>query len=360
VSRAAIWKEVTVTVTDAHTPAVAELAEQNRELQAENRKLWSVVNELKDAVREMRKPSAPVAPELDPPQGLSRRRLLTAGTAGAVAAAAGVAIAKPGDVLAFSASGTPLTSDMSFEGSAARPPLDSSVVWSRQATADRSQGHTESLLSLIYESNQPHAFLWPLYVQVKGPITSGASQSSSQSAGAQVRAFNRGDGGTPWMVGFHSEAYHGTDDTGGGVARAANGTTILFNGELYRRVSNGRAIGLNLQSTAPSPFGQHGDEAINVQGDWQTGLNFEPGGSRSGTRGIWLQRPFDVGIDLADNCMRMNGYISGGGGSPGIFLEESRAISIRWNKTTQHIEFCWGSTVLCYVSLNRANVNLNP
>jgi hypothetical protein len=347
-----------MTVTDAHTPALAELAEQNRQLQAENKKLWSVVNELKTAVKELRKPSAPTGPKVDPPQGLSRRRLLKASTAGAVAAAAGVAIVKPGDALAV---GTPLTTDQNFEGAPARPPLDSSVVWSRQASADRSQGHTESLLSLIYESNQPHAFLWPLYIQVTGPAVASATQGTSQSTGAQVRTFNRSNGGTPWMVGYHAEGFHGADDPGGTVTHSANGTSILFNGEMFRRVSNGRAIGLNLQNKdGQSPFTQHGDEAINVQGDWQNGLKFESAPTRTGTRGVWLERKFDVGIDLADNCLRMNGFINGGGGSPGIFLEESRAISIRWNKSTQHIEFCWGTTVLCYVSLERAGVNLNP
>jgi hypothetical protein len=359
-------------------PAVSELIAHNRRLQAENsalkgetEELWSVVRELRSSVDELKQPApAPVQPmppapaEDTAPGFFSRRRLLQAGTAataGAVAAAAGVAVVKPGEAAAaFSATGVPLTQFMTFEGTPTIPALDSDVVWARQSTVDPGPGHTQQVLSLIEESAQVNAFLWPLYVQVKGTSHPSATQATSQSSGAQVRAFNRSPGGTPWVTGFHSEMFHGANDTiAGSTAYAANGTSILFNGELYRRVANGRAIGLNLQNVG-GYAGQHGDEAINVQGDWQTGLRFEAFGARSGTRGIWLEHNFDVGIDLADNCLRMNGYIGGGGGSPGIFLEESRAISIRWNKTTQHIEFCWGSTVLCYVSLNRANVNLNP
>ena len=116
--------------------------------------------------------------------------------------------------------------------------------WDRVDPPGVAAGYTNQILALISEATQTNSYTWPLYIQLNGTNSPSANMNSSQNVGATVRAFNRSTG-SPWLTGFHSEVFHGRDGITSATV-AANGTSILYNGELTTNSAGGVTIGLNL------------------------------------------------------------------------------------------------------------------
>lgn len=240
---------------------------------------------------------------------------------------------------AITSSGINLTQFMNFSSATVPvPPLDTSVRWARHDPPTLEAGYTNQLLSLISESSQTNSYTWPLYIQLAATDSPSATQLTSQSTGATVRAFQRSTG-SPWVSGYHSELFHGLNGLGGPTV-ATNGTSILFNGELTRKASTGKTIGLNLQNTIGSA-GQ-GTHAIQIQPGpmgWSNGIYFEAGGT--GNIGInYDQASFGMGIDLGNNSLRMNA-------DQKVVLEAFGQVFIRYNSSNGRVEIVkGGSTVV--------------
>jgi len=217
------------------------------------------------------------------------------------------------------------------------PPLDTAVRWQRRDPASVPAGDTNEILSLIAEASQKNSYTWPLYIQLSGTTDPTADINTSQSVGSTVRAFNRSVG-SPSVLGYHSEMYHGMTEipARGGHDVDANGTSILFNGELTSRSSHGRTIGLNLQSFPDSTVA--GTEAINIQSTspraiWQNGIHFESFAAPiAGNIGINFDAAhYNLGIDLADNSLRLNA-------GQKIYLEKFSQIFLWYNPATARVE----------------------
>ncbi|MGO8947346.1 MAG: hypothetical protein ACLQUY_06735 [Ktedonobacterales bacterium] len=218
------------------------------------------------------------------------------------------------------------------------PPLNSSVTWSRgmnhtDATLTPQQlitqhlaselGHTftpevpspvviQALLSLIYEVSQDatDSYAYPLYVQLRTAHTTG------DCTGINSTMFQTGDG---WATAIHAEPHQ---DDGAGI-------TIGLNVEASRSAGTGRIIGANIEAA-----NGYGDQGINIQSGpvstWGTGLNFD--WNSQGTRAIWIQGNWVVGLDLGNNHMRMNA-------GQKICLEPTEAVYLTYNPSSQRIEF---------------------
>jgi len=215
-------------------------------------------------------------------------------------------------------------------------PLGSSVQWERREDVEDPQPGTTQVLSLVHENNKATAFPWTLSTLLRTKHTSG------EAAANFVRLSNYGGG---WGAGFHAEAY----SRGGSP-------TLGTNIEMHRQSGTGRVIGVNVHAvdwdiddqgaqTQPKPTLL--SEALNVQCDpqasWETGLHFD-NGSR-GTRAIWVEGSWTVGLDMGSNNIRMDA------GSK-IFFEGSSMVYMMYNAAAARIEFRYGSRVLGYIPLS--------
>ncbi|MBB6368166.1 hypothetical protein FHR56_003331 [Xanthomonas sacchari] len=247
-------------------------------------------------------------------------RVLLFGVAALVVASAG----------AITSVGEQLSQYMDFSSTpVSTPALDTSVRWGRRDASNVGPGYTNEILSLISESDQQNSFSWPLYIQLNATKHPNATQDSSQSVGATVRAFQRSTG-SPWLAGFHSELFHGYDGIAGQNV-ATHGTSILFNGELTSYTNGGSTIGLNLLNTPGSSTA--GTHAIQIQPGtrgWQNGIHFDSGAL--GNIGInFDQSNYNMGIDLGDNSLRMNA-------NQRIILEKYGSVYLRYNSTSDKVE----------------------
>ena len=188
------------------------------------------------------------------------------------------------------------------------PPLDTMVRWQRRDVENAPVGSTNQIISLIADANQKNSHTWPLYIQLAATSSPDATQATSGSVGAYVRAFNR-SAGSPWVTGYHSELYHGYASITGPQVEA-NGTSILYNGEMLTKSRHGVTIGLNLQNTVDSTG--PATHAINIQAanalaTWQNGIHFD-GRGVAGNVGINFDvaRFQNMGIDLGDNSIKLN------------------------------------------------------
>jgi hypothetical protein len=246
--------------------------------------------------------------------------------------------------VAVTSSGVTLQQFMQFSSTlASDPPLDTSVRWSRTDPVNQVEGYTNQVLSLVAEASQTNSYTWPLYILLTGTNSPSATQSSSQSAGSTVRAFQRSLG-TPWLVGYHSEVFHGqnglTPQGLDGPAIATNGTSILYNAEMIARSTGGASIGVNIQNTARSTV--QGTHAIKIQPGpqgWANGIYFDNGGA--GNIGInFDQASFAMGIDLGNNSLRVNA-------NQKLVLERFGQVFIRYNSGNGKVEIVkGGSTVV--------------
>ena len=191
------------------------------------------------------------------------------------------------------------------------PPLDSSVVWGRGIdSADRG---TVEVLSIIMDAtgNAVGVYPYPVYVQLT------TAHSYGDATGINSTLFHSG---SAWATATHAEAHQESGNTG---------TTIGSNVEVHKQTgAAGRVIGANVQSSEGDC-----DQGVNIQGEWDTALNFD--GGSSGTRGIWLQGKFEVGLDLGNNHMRMNA-------GQHICLEDTDSVYLQYNSKNGMIEF-WKS-----------------
>lgn len=243
-----------------------------------------------------------------------------------------------GTAMAFTSGGAALAQFMSFSSpSAAVPALDTSVRWDRVDPPGTGVGYTHQVVSLITEATQTNSYAWPLYIQLTGTNSPNATQASSQSVGATVRAFNRSTG-SPWLTGFHSEVFHGKDGLNGATI-AAKGTSILYNGELTTYTGSGTTIGLNLQNTGSSTT--PGSHAINIQPGqrgWMNGIHFDSGAV--GNIGINFDAArYNMGIDLGDNSVRMNA-------NQRMYLERFGSVYLQFNSSTNRVEIVRSGTVV--------------
>ena len=214
------------------------------------------------------------------------------------------------------------------------PPLGTMVRWQRRNPPDAPLGSTNQILSLIAEANQTNSHTWPLYIQLSATDAVNATQATSGSVGAYVRAFNRSIG-SPWLAAYHSEIYHGFTALGGQQVEAA-GTSILYNGEMLTKSRHGVTIGLNLQNT-PDSTGS-ATHAINIQSannvaTWQNGLHFD-GHGVVGNVGVNFDgaRFQSMGIDLADNSLKLNA-------NQRVYLDATGKTYISYNTAVGRIEF---------------------
>lgn len=289
----------------------------------------------------------------------SRRRLLKRlamlGAGLSLAGAAELTVPAVQAAPADSSDGYTLQSSEIFSDgpfAASLPPLDSSVTWSRginhtdtaptaqqqaaQHIADNPSisgqppttvkllpySGTHELLSLIYEVTPAASefYAYPLYVQLR------TAHDSGDCTGINSTMFQTGGG---WATAIHAEPHQ---DEGAGI-------TIGVNVEANRSAGTGRVIGANVLSS------QGGlNEAVNIQtGDgcsWETGLNFDYGSQ--GTRAIWIQGKWVVGLDLGNNHMRMNA-------GQKICLEDTDGVYLTYNPHSQRIEFWrFGSLVASF------------
>ncbi|MBO9872689.1 MULTISPECIES: hypothetical protein [Xanthomonas] len=250
----------------------------------------------------------------------------------------GVAVLVAANAGAITSVGEQLSQYMDFSSTpVSSPALDTSVRWGRRDTSNVGPGYTNEILSLISESDQQNSYSWPLYIQLNATTHPNATQDSSQSVGATVRAFQRSTG-SPWLAGFHSELFHGYD----GIAErnvATNGTSILFNGELTSYTNGGSTIGLNLLNTPGSSVA--GTHAIQIQPGthgWQNGIHFDSGAL--GNVGInFDQSTYNMGIDLGDNSLRMNA-------NQRIIFEKYGSVYLRYNSASDKVELVKKGTVV--------------
>jgi hypothetical protein len=210
------------------------------------------------------------------------------------------------------------------------PPIESDVAWLRRDPSGVGAGYTNMLLALISENTQTNSFSWPLYVELRGTSSSSATQTTSQSVGATVRAYNSSIG-SPWLAAFHSEPHHG--ENWEGKTSNANGTTIGYNMELSRLTSYGTAIGIELQNTVN--FSANGDIGLNIVSTgsnkgWGSGIYFQ-GGAGAGNVAINMEAQYNLGLDLGPNSMRMNA-------GEKVILEHYGTAWLSYNPTTGNIE----------------------
>jgi hypothetical protein len=196
-----------------------------------------------------------------------------------------------------------------FGDSAEQPPLDSPVIWMRGQKQSTPPEYSVEILSLIQEVVAERSYPWPLYIQLT------SSHNEGHAVGAYVRLIEKGNG---WGTSFHTDVIH-----------EGTGTTIGSNIEVTKKTTDGRAIGVNIQSK-----GHWTEEGINLQSDstsgWKTGIHFDDGSK--GTRGIWMQGKWDVGIDMGDNAIRMNQGAE-------LCFDETRRFYVKYNPDTNRIEF---------------------
>ena len=184
---------------------------------------------------------------------------MTAGTVGAVAIGS--------TALQAQTPGCTLSCRSTFELPVVNlPPLDVPVVWQRRHTQSGPPGATHGILALVAEATGDTSFPWPLYIQLT------TSHNKGDAVGSTVRLTQLGNG---WGAAFHTDVYH-----------QGPSTSIGANIEITKKVDDGRAIGINIQSK-----GLTTDAAINIQtapinpssanappqptGKWNTGIHLD-------------------------------------------------------------------------------------
>lgn len=213
------------------------------------------------------------------------------------------------------------------------PPLNGAVVWRREIDAGETNPGTSSVLALYQHQGNETAlrYPWTLYAELNTHHAQGADGTAING-----RLWNQGSG---WGAGLHVETH----------ATAAN-TTIGVNVESNASTNAGRTIGVNVQARG----GDHElDQGINLQsGDttsYRDGIRFDHATTQtgihysadsSGTRAIWIEGQYAVGLDVGSNPIRMRE------GTP-IQFENTGAVTLRY--VSGRIEFRYGGRVLGYL-----------
>lgn len=223
----------------------------------------------------------------------------------------------------LTSAGDTLTSRMAWASEdgvdATLPPVDSDILWSRRDAIAQptSAVGTHMVLALVQQlTSIVEAYPVTAYIELT------AGQNRGDGVGAYVRLKKTGAG---WAAGVHTEVFHQT------AASSSNAydTSIGVNIEMTREADSGRVVGLNVAAEQGRV-----EEAINVQAQPNTeivsGLHLEPG--CTGTRALWVEGNWQVGCDLGDAPLRING-----GGQ--IQLEETGAIYMTFNVKDNRIEF---------------------
>jgi hypothetical protein len=230
-------------------------------------------------------------------------------------------------------------------------PLDSLAVWSRDDSAQAPYpGETSELLSLISDGTATNSNQWPLFIELRGTTSPAAITKNSQgtpisaSVGSTVRTIVRSTG-SPWTVGYHSEVAHGETVFATGTPIATNGTSILYNGEIRSFSTGGVTTGVNLQCVYQDSTSRYCSNGINIQTGapstfWQNGIHFDTNGNYfNGNIGInFDQAQFHMGIDLANNSLRMNA-------GQKIVLEKYGQVWISYNQAKNTVEI-WKNGLL--------------
>lgn len=208
------------------------------------------------------------------------------------------------------------------------PPLDTPLLFARQAGEAPCPGCTRELLSLVYEQSAGTAYPWVLYSQLDTAHTSG------DAVGIHSRAISRGPG---WTSALHGET----------IVRGS-GTVIGLNAEVSPLAANARTIGVNLQ--AKNGYGtEHpglwSGTAVNLQSDpgagWATGIQFDQvatntgvdfGPGSSGARAIRVQGAFPVGLVVAAGQK--------------VCFEPTEQICLRFNPANNRLQILNGNRVI--------------
>ena len=137
---------------------------------------------------------------------------------------------------------------------------------------------------------------------------------------------------------YHSELFHGFDGVTNSTVNT-NGASILFNGELSTRAASGTTIGLLLMNRGDSTA--MGTHAIDIQPGpygWLNGIHFDSGGT--GNIGVNFDASrYNMGIDLADNSLRVNA-------NQKIILERFGTVYLRYNWSNNQVEVVKNNVVV--------------
>ena len=199
---------------------------------------------------------------------------------------------------------TPLVARQTFEAAPVGGPwLNASVAHFRAVQPSTASGVT-MLHGLYLESVLGSSLLpWAFYAELRTAHAIGAGVVS------YARLRNEGPG---WAAAFHTD-----------VVASGSGPSIGVNVETSpMNTGTGRVIGVNVQSTADyagEASTRATNEGINLQNQVgasfvdgirfdaarvQTGLHFDA--ATRGTRAIWIEGLFTVGLDLGSSPLRMN------------------------------------------------------
>jgi hypothetical protein len=289
--------------------------------------------------------------------------LLAAAGIGAVASGAGFVLAKP-QLAAAASSGSALYTRETFgPGTVVQPALDSDIIWSRTDTASEPVGHTQEILSLVSQNSQTNSYAWPFFIQLVATTATAATQSSSQSCASAVMLYNRSSG-SPWAVGYHSEAHHGQEPNG--TIHSTGATTIGYNMEMTRVSNSGATIGVEVlnkptyvDQNGTSHTADVGTAAINIDGLWSYGVRITNPSTPSaavrmtdaertalaaqpvatpaaGSVGISVEAPFEIGVDVGPNHLRMQH-------GQKLILDDEEGVFLTYNRTSKQIEMHKGN-----------------
>lgn len=212
------------------------------------------------------------------------------------------------------------------------PPLDSSVIWTRQHNEDGSAG-THEMLSLIYNETGSHAFPWPVYIQLS------TVHEHGDACGTYVRMLkNDGDG---WAAAYHTDLMNGPN---------AGGVNIGANIEVTNPSPKLRAIGVNIQQEST-----YADAAINVQnndqnptGPWTYGLHFDV--NSHGKKAIQVDGNWSAGLDVGNNDILMNAntrLVLSANHAP-----QQQQVALRFNSVLKQLEILSGETLVAYLPVD--------
>ena len=218
------------------------------------------------------------------------------------------------------------------------PGLNASVAHSRAMAPSDAAGVT-MLHGLYLESLQGSTLMpWAFYAELR---TNHAPGRDGVAVYARLR--NEGAG---WATAVHAEPI-----------ASGSGTTIGVNVEASPlQGGTGRVLAVNIQahnSYGSEPGGRATDAAVNLQtalgasfvdgvrfDGTKTGTGLHFSATSTGTRAIWVEGTYAVGLDVGSNPIRLNA------GTP-IQLEATGQVTIRY--LPGRIEFRMGSRVIATI-----------
>ncbi len=255
----------------------------------------------------------------------------------AFVALASVAYAQPSPPSATPT--TPLVARQVFEATPTLAPgLNASVAHSRAMAPSDAQG-VAMLHGLYLESLQGSSLMpWAFYAELR---TSHAPGRDGVAMYSRLR--NEGAG---WATAIHAEPI-----------ASGSGTTIGVNVEASPlQGGTGRVLAMNIQahnSYGSEPGGRATDAAINMQtalgASFVDGIRFDAtkvgtglhfSATSTGTRAIWIEGRYTVGLDVGSNPIRMNAGTA-------IQLEQTGTITVSYG--SGRIVFRNGQRVIGYL-----------